>query len=292
MSLKKLPSGKWEARARVGGRHLKKTFARKTDADSWLATTRHDRDRGLTVDMSSRVTVAEYFESWIGDRVVRDGTRQMYLGILRRHVQDQPLGSRPLVRVRPSEVQSWARSRAGTLSPATLANYTGILRSAFASAHLDGLLARNPAAGRLSLPKQEKPEIIPLTVAQVQAWADRADPRVRPMILAQAGLGLRISELRALRVEDVDFLRRVVYVVAQLHKLTAQRVPLKTATSRRDVRLPAMVADVLAGYIRPGQSGLVSPRTASPTGATRWPAGSTSGPRKLVACHPAPPATT
>lgn len=135
----------------------------------------------------------------------------------------------------------------------------------FATAQLDGLIARNPVPphARMSLPRKEKPDIVPLTVAQVQAWADCADPRVRPMILAQAGPGLRVSELRALRVEDVDFLRRVVRVTAQLHNLSAERVPLKTANSRRDVPLPAMVADVLASHIKPGQPGLIFTRTAT-----------------------------
>jgi integrase len=32
------------------------------------------------------------------------------------------------------------------------------------------------------------------------------------MIIIQAGLGLRIAELLALRLEDVDFLRRTVRV--------------------------------------------------------------------------------
>jgi integrase len=118
-------------------------------------------------------------------------------------------------------------------------------------------------AGRLSLPRREKAEIVPLSVAQMRAWADCADPRIRPMILTQAGLGLRVSELRALRVEDVDFLRRVVHVTAQLHPLTAERLPLKTANSRRDVPLPAMVAGVLAGCIQPGHRGLVFTRNGS-----------------------------
>ena len=37
------------------------------------------------------------------------------------------------------------------------------------------------------------------------------------MIIIQAGLGLRIAELLALRLEDVDFLRRTVRVEWQLH---------------------------------------------------------------------------
>src|SRR5262245_24374404 len=98
-----------------------------------------------------------------------------------------PLGGRPIVRVRPSEIQAWVASRSAILAPGTLRNYLGMLRSVFAAAALDGVIARNPVlpAGRLSLPRRERPKIMPLTVAQVQAWADAAPPRIRNMIVAQ-----------------------------------------------------------------------------------------------------------
>ena len=61
------------------------------------------------------------------------------------------------------------------------------------------------------------------------------------MVVAQAGLGLRIGELLALRVEDVDFLRRTVRVEDQIDRQTRERVPPKTPRSRRTVPLPDVV---------------------------------------------------
>lgn len=55
------------------------------------------------------------------------------------------------------------------------------------------------------LPKPAKVKIIPLTVAQVMALADAMPRHNRAMVITQAGLGLRIGELLALRVQDVDF---------------------------------------------------------------------------------------
>jgi integrase len=113
------------------------------------------------------------------------------------------------------------------------------------------MIARNPVlpAGRLSLPRHERPRIVPLTVAQVQAWAAAAPPRIRAMIIAQAALGLRISELRALRLADVDFLRREVRVEAQLDPAGRYRVPLKSANAARTVPLPTVASEALAGHI-------------------------------------------
>jgi len=211
--------------------------------------------------MTSKTTVSEYFRQWFGDRVIRPGTLKNRQTMLRNHLEPVPLGSRPLVRVRPSEVQAWVTGRARVLGPGTLRVYVTALRAMFATAVLDGLIARNPVQplARLSLPKADEPKLVPLTIGQVQAWADAAAPHVQSMILAQAGLGLRISELIALRVGDADFLRREVHVTAQLDP-AGRRAPLKTARSRRDVPLPSVTAEVISEHIRllgPGPGGLI-----------------------------------
>lgn len=262
MSIRKLPDGRYEWRHRVDGKHKKKTFARRADAVAHDSRVRADLDRGVHFDLTSKTTVAEYFRQWVGDRVLRPSSVTIRETILRQHLEPLPLGSRPLVKVRPSEIQAWARDRSRVLGPVTLRGHVGMLRSMFATAVLDGLIARNPVQpdSRLSLPKVDKPKLVPLTIAEVQAWADAAAAHVRAMILAQAGLGLRVSELLALRVADVDFLRREVRIDEQLDRRGGARAPLKTGNSRRTVPLPSVTAEVLAGHIRrfpPGPSGLI-----------------------------------
>jgi integrase len=262
MSIRKLPDGRYEWRHRVGGRHLKKVFARKIDATAHDAKVKADLARGTHVDTSNRVTVAEYARAWSEARVLRPNTRRTHESMLRNHIEGTALGARPVVRVRPSEVQAWAAGRAAVLGP-SVRPLAGFLRSVFAAAVLDGVIARNPVqpASRLSLPRHDRPKFTPLTVAQVRAWAaaelprvrakaDAPMPRVRAMIITQAATGLRISELRALRVEDVDFLRREVRIDVQLDRHGTHRVPLKTARSRRVVPLPRIAAEALAEHIR------------------------------------------
>jgi integrase len=64
-----------------------------------------------------------------------------------------------------------------------------------------------------------------------------------------AGLGLRVAELLALRVEDVDFLHRTVRVEWQTSPDGKRRVPPKTPRSRRTLPLPRVVADALTAHI-------------------------------------------
>lgn len=90
---------------------------------------------------------------------------------------------------------------------------------------------------------------MPLTVEQVRALAAAIPARNRAMVLTQAGLGLRIGELLGLRVQDVDFLRRVVRVETQLAPGSRVRSQPKTPRSRRAVPLPQVVADALAEHL-------------------------------------------
>ena len=123
-----------------------------------------------------------------------------------------------------------------------------LLRSVFAAAVQDRLVASSPVT-RLSLPRSERERIVPLSVAQVQALAQAMPTRTEAMVITQAGLGLRIAELLALRVQDVDFLRRTVRIEWQLTQDGKRRVPPKTPRSRRTLPLPNVVAETLATHI-------------------------------------------
>ena len=70
----------------------------------------------------------------------------------------------------------------------------------------DRLLAANPARG-VKLPGRAKRRNVYLSAAQLLALADEAGP-YRSLVLLLGTAGLRWGEAAALRVSDVDFLRR------------------------------------------------------------------------------------
>lgn len=134
------------------------------------------------------------------------------------------------------------------MAPSTLRLAVSLLRSVCAGAVLDRRITSSPVV-RITLPPRDAERVVPLTVEQVRELAAAMPPRNRAMVLAQAGLGLRVGELLALRVDDVDFLRRAVRVECQIARLTQDRQPTKTPRSRRVVPLPQVVADVLARHL-------------------------------------------
>src|SRR4051812_14862756 len=239
----------WDARFRdPTGRQRKRTFDRKGDADRFAATVEADKLRGVYVDHTNRTTVTAYARAWAAARPHRPSTARRVSSLIEVHIAGTRLGDRRLSAVRPSEVQAWATDRAQVLAPSTLRSLVGLLRSVYGAAVLDRLVALSPVV-KVQLPRHERPRVVPLSVGQGQALADAMPARYRAMVLTQAGLGLRVGELLALRVDNVDFLRRTVRIEAQFAPKAKQLSEPKTPRSRRTVPLPQVVADALAAHL-------------------------------------------
>ncbi|MET8350916.1 site-specific integrase [Micromonospora sp. NPDC005206] len=236
---------RWRDDAR---RQRKRSFTRKTDADRFLAQVEADIVRGQYVDPSDKTTVVEYARRWAAGRVHRPTTARRVSSLIETHIAATPLGSRRLGAVVPSEVQAWAAERGKVLSPSTLRNLVGLLRSVYAAAVLDKLVGRSPVV-RISLPSTHRERVVPLTVDQVRALSEAIPARNRAMVITQAGLGLRLGELLALRVEDVAFAARVIRIEWQFAPQSKVRTVPKTPRSRRTVPLPQVVADALRAHM-------------------------------------------
>jgi integrase len=244
---------RWQARWRdEAGQQRKENFAKKSDADRRATNVGADLSRGAYVDpRAGRITVAEYARRWAATRPHKRRSARRLESHITNHLDGTTLGARPLAAVRPSEAQAWVTDRSRVLAPSTLRNLVSWVRSVYAGAVADQLVASSPfAKGKVALPTTHRPRIVPLTVAQVAALADAMPARNRAMVLVQAGLGLRIGELLALRQQDVNFLGRAVSVATQMDPDERVRIDPKTPLSKRTVPLPVVVAEALAEHIR------------------------------------------
>lgn len=240
----------WQARWRdPDGRQRKKTLPRKQDAERFLTALRAEMLRGAYIDPDAgRVLVADYALQWVEGRPHRPSTAEHQRRLVRNHVAATALGRMRMSTVRASDVQAWASGRARVLQPSTTRVVVQLVRSVFAAAVVDRMIGVSPVQ-RITLPRHEAPRVVPLSVTQVRDLADHVPARCRAMVLAQAGLGLRVGELLGLSVADVDFLRHVVHVRRQLSRDTRRLDPCKTPRSVRNVPLPDVVAEALAKHI-------------------------------------------
>lgn len=215
--------------------------------------------RGQWVDPTSETTSTDLVRSYVAGRHHKPRTAERAASFIRNHVEPTPLGGRRAVAVRPSEAQAWVADRAQVLAPRTLRLLVTLVRGAFNAAVMDRLVSTNPFQG-VVLPRVERERVVPLTVAQVASLVEAIGDRYKAMVVVQAGCGLRIGELLALRTQDVDFLGRTVRIDEQIDRLTRERVPPKTRSSRRTIPLPDVVSLRLSRHIRehpPAPNGLL-----------------------------------
>jgi integrase len=97
---------------------------------------------------------------------------------------------------------------------------------------------------------------------EVSAILHHAPDRWRPLLVVAAFTGLRASELRGLRWEDVDLKRGVLTVSQRADRYGVIGSP-KSKTSRRKVPFGPIVASALRpGYIAAGGKGIAFPTSA------------------------------
>lgn len=173
-------------------------------------------------------------------------TERKVRGVIRKQIAGS-FGRRPLVSVRPSEVQSWAADISRRQSAATARHSLGVLLRVFDYAVRDGAIHRNPAAG-IRLPKVQGNDPRPLTHEELWRLVDRLKaPRDRLLVLVAGYCGLRWGELAALRWLDVD-LQRNTLRVARAYSEEAPRGDMSPVKDHqaRTVPIPGVVSDELA----------------------------------------------
>jgi integrase len=208
-SIAKRTDGHWRARYRDSrGKERSRHFERKIDAQRWLDGVTVSVQSGTYVDpVLGRETVAEYADKWMQRQVqLKPSTRSRYTAIVRLHIKPH-FGHVQLTNLERSDISTWvAELVASNRASATVRHIYKVLHSILQSAVLDGQLARNPAVA-VKLPREKGKEKRFLTHEQVTALAEAAGDDWLP-IEVLAYCGLRFGELAALRVRDIDFLRR------------------------------------------------------------------------------------
>jgi integrase len=220
--VRKLPSGRFQARYCVDGTWFKAphTFRTKRGAEGFLADTRADIGRGTWINPSAGTTsLRDYATTWLSQRTLRPRTRELYEGLLRRHILPT-LGNLNLNQVTSLRVRTWHADRvaAGAPGASTLSKCYRLLHAIYQTAVEDDLVLKNPCVLRGA--SVERPAERPIaTIAQVFELADAIEESLGSMVLLATFTGLRLGELRALRRHRIDLLHRRVMVVEQLQQL-------------------------------------------------------------------------
>ncbi|WIG51012.1 MAG: hypothetical protein OJF48_001929 [Afipia sp.] len=263
-----LPSGlvRWRASYTDGaGVRRTKQFARKSDGEAWLVEIRHDVARGLHTPGSISPTVKEAAALWIkrcNEKKLEPMTIKGYEEHVDLHIVPF-IGAKKLSDLTVPAVNAFADSlRDAGRSSEMIKRVVRSLGAIFKEARRRGLSAAAPTIGLdLDLPDREDPRPEIPTKAELQFVIATVTGRWRPLVLVAIYCGLRGSELRGLRWQDVDFQARKISV-AQRADASHKIGKLKSKAAYRTIHMPPAVVQALREWklICPkGDLGLVFP---------------------------------
>jgi integrase len=220
--------------------------ATRKEVQTALRDLQRDLETGI-VPAGRHVTVRAFLEAWLigAEPKLRARTHVRYGELLRQHVIPE-IGGLQLAKLAPTDVRtllatlSKKPTRTGRpLSAQTVVHARAVLRRALSDAVGDGLIVRNPAAGKTvnpPTPKRHAIEATTPTQARAIVEAVRDDP-LGPLYRLLLWTGLRLGEALGLRWSDVDLdrgwirVRQTYGIVAGVGGFDEP----KTAQSRRDV---------------------------------------------------------
>ena len=274
--IRRLPSKRYQAyyTGPDGTRHVAhSTYARKSDAESWLNSeerlidegqwTPPDRRRPNAVTARDPLTVEEYVRAVIDRRATRS-RRPLKPSTVATYLQGQrlvvfpALGSTRLVDLTADQVQRWWAGLPA--NPTQNGNAYDVFRSVLDTAVKEGLIEANPCriegAGKPAPKRKGRVLAADIVVAYLAA----ADDHYRPMLGILLWCSQRSGEVRALRrcdVADDGAWVRVAQGVTRVAEETAEgrlgsRFHIdtpKTDAGIREVAVPPVIIDELRATI-------------------------------------------
>ena len=249
MSVKKHPSGNWQARWRDEyGKQRAKFFDTKKEAERHVENVRVDIRRGEATAVVGKITMAALADQWIDAGVhLAPGTIRTYERDLRLYILPT-FGDLQVGRMMPALIQKWIATELKRLAPSSVHRHYRTLRTLLGYAVNQGYLLNNPC-DKVNAPRIPRREMETFTVEQIEAIAAAVNPRYRCFILIAAYGGLRWSELVGLRRMDINGAR--LTVAGQLLNFDGEwvREDPKTSAGRRTLVLPESVAEELAQHL-------------------------------------------
>jgi integrase len=170
-----------------------------------------------------------------------------------------PFEDQPMAAIRRSHIEAWIKKMdADGLAPSTIGVRYNNLRTTFRAAKADKVIGSDPTEG-LTLPRQRRAEAamnIP-TPEQVGKLLANAEVWFKPYIALCAFAGLRQGEAAAVKLDDIDFLRRKLNLSRQVQRVGGAAPGEATREfrapkfgSERVIFLPEGLVTILSEHVR------------------------------------------
>jgi integrase len=257
-----------------GKRHIE-TFKRKKDADTYAQQVGVDIRAGTHTPVSKSITVTRAAVDWI-ESVELERREASTLAQYRQHARHitERIGNLKLASLTTPRVNTFRDDLLASMSRAMARKVLSSLKSLLRDAQRRGNVAQNVALGvkRIDADKRGQRRVkvgvdIP-SMEEIKALIAVMPERWRPLLLTAIFTGLRSSELRGLRWQDVDLKSAELHVRQRADRYNAIGKP-KSKAGHRTVPLGPLVLNVLRewklkcprsahGLVFPTSSGRIS----------------------------------
>lgn len=192
-------------------------------------------------------TVTEAAKLWLHrcelERLER-ATLHSYRGHVRNHIEPK-IGHLLLAQLSAVDVRSFLDSMLLTSTRAMAKKCLTTLRSIISAAQERGLVLHNVARDvKLRRSERHDPDRVFPTKDEVRALISNATPRHQPLIMTAIFTGMRMSELRGLTWDAVDFHRSIITVRRRADRY-CDMGNTKSRSGRRDIPIGPALARVL-----------------------------------------------
>ncbi|MGN6129060.1 MAG: tyrosine-type recombinase/integrase [Nocardioidaceae bacterium] len=240
MSVQKQPNGRFRARLKSGRTNVaSKTFDTKREAEQWLARERAALVRGID-PRAGRHRVRALLEPWLTSRRASVSANTYRIDADLERVLPASLLALQVGAVTDREIARCFEHWIGRgLSERTAVRYRASLSAFFGWCARERYILANPVT-RVRVPRQSTvpTEMAPFTEDELESayrgW-QRENARLADILLVLGWTGLRWSEARALRVED---LMRLPTPGLMVRRAAPEGVGLKSTKGRRSRRVP------------------------------------------------------
>jgi integrase len=254
-----LPSGlvRWQVDfTDQAGKRRSKLFPRRKDADVYLVKVRSLVANHTYLADSDSTSVAEATKSWLeycevrcqtGRRMER-ATLQDYRGKVRLHLNDPEIGigDKLLAHLTRRHVNEFRdRMLLKGRSEHLIRRTISVLKLTLDHAIDNGQIFTNAAHGVRIIKSGRIDHTAPVpSKAVIRALIETAEENFKPHLIVSALGGLRASELRGLRWQDVDFEKGFIYVRQRADAYNQMGEP-KSRAGFRDIPAGPMVLNAL-----------------------------------------------
>lgn len=233
----KLPSGSWYVNVMVGGKRLSITAPTKRDAEKEAAAI---KSGAKAAQFSQSLSVTQALDRYIDSKsaVLSPATIAGYRRIQKNLLE--PIAGYPLSNLTQEQVQRWVNQLAKQgKKPKTVSNAHGLLSAVIGAYRPEMVL-------RTTLPQKVKTEILIPTEAELSAIFDAAKgTKYELPIMLAVWLGLRASEIRGLKWEDING----EYISVKRAIVQGESGPVekgtKTFSGTRTLHLPPYLAALI-----------------------------------------------